>query len=73
MDCDEVVAEMSDKECAYVSLKHMYLMLLKAQEMVLDINPQHHKKEIMNYLSSIEHDLLMMNDKDTCIDADLFR
>lgn len=64
---------MSEKEvCANISLKRMYLMLLKAQEMVLDINPQYKKKEILNYLSSIEHDILMLNDKDNRVDRDLF-
>ena len=59
-------------ECANISLKRMYLILLKAQEMVLDTNPQYKKKEILNYLSSIEHDILMLNDKDNRVDRDLF-
>ena len=58
--------------CANISLKRMYLILLKAQEMVLDNNPQYNKKEILNYLTSIEHDILMLNDKDNCVDRDLF-
>ena len=67
---------MSEKEvcdvCANISLKRMYIILLKTQEMVLDINPQYNKKEILNYLSSIEHDILMLNDKDNRVDRDLF-
>ena len=67
---------MTEKEvcdvCANISLKRMYLILLKTQEMVLDINPQYHKKEILNYLTSIEHDILMLNDKDNRVDRDLF-
>ena len=59
--------------CANISLKRMYLILLKAQELVLDINPQYNKKEILNYLTSIEHDILMLNDKDNCVDRDLFK
>lgn len=59
-------------ECANISLKRMYLMLLRTQEMVLDINPQYKKKEILNYLSSIEHDILLLNDKGNCVDRDLF-
>ena len=39
--------------------------------MVLD-TPQYHKKEILNYLSSIEHDILMLNDKNNHVDRDLF-
>ena len=58
--------------CANISLKRMYLILLKAQEMVLDSNPQYNKKEILNYLTSIEHDILMLNDKDNRVDRDLF-
>ncbi len=58
--------------CANISLKRMYLILLKVQEMVLDNNPQYHKEEILNYLTSIEHEILMLNDKDNCVDRDLF-
>ena len=68
---------MTEKEevceiCAKISLKRMYLLLLKTQEIILDINPQYNKKEMMNYLSSIEHDILMLNDKNNCISRDLF-
>ena len=70
------VSGMSEKEvcdeCANISLKRMYLILLKAQELVLDINPQYKKKEILNYLVSIEHEILMLNDKGNCLDRDLF-
>ena len=59
--------------CADISLKRMYLMLLKTEEMVLDINPQYKKKEILNYLFSIEDDIIMLNDKDNHIDRDLFK
>ena len=68
---------MTEKEvyeiCADISLKRMYLMLLKTEEMVLDINPQYNKKEILNYLSSIEEDIIMLNDKSNHIDRDLFK
>ena len=67
---------MTEKEVcdvrANISLKRMYIILLKTQEMVLDINPKYNKKEILNYLSSIEHDILMLNDKDKRLDRDLF-
>lgn len=59
--------------CANISLKRVYLMLLKTQEMVLDINPQYKKKEILNYLCSIEHDIRLLNDKGNCVDRDLFK
>lgn len=68
---------MTEKEvcdvCANISLKRIYLILLKTQEMVLDINPQYNKKEILSYLTSIEHDILMLNDKHNNIDRDLFK
>ena len=68
---------MTEKEvceiCADISLKRMYLMLLKTEEMVLDINPQYNKKEILNYLFSIEDDIIMLNDKGNHIDRDLFK
>ena len=68
---------MTEKEvcemCADISLKRIYLMLLKTQEMVLDINPKYKKKEILNYLSSIEHDIILLNDKDNHVDRDLFK
>lgn len=65
--------EYKPEVCANVSLKRMYLLLLKTQEIVLDINPQHNKKEILDNIVSIEQDILMMNDKNNCIDRDLFR
>ena len=68
---------MSEKEvcdeCANISLKRMYLILLKAQEIVLDTNPQYKKKEILNYLFTIEHGILLLNDKGNRVDRDLFR
>lgn len=58
--------------CANISLKRMFLILLKTQEMVLENNPQYKKKEILNLLTSIEHDILLLNDNDNRIDRDLF-
>ena len=68
---------MSKKEevcevCTNISLKRIYLLLLKTQEIILYNNPQYNKKEIMNYLSSIEHDIRMLNDKNNHINRDLF-
>jgi len=71
MECDKIVAEMPDKVCAHVSLKRMFRLLLDAQSEMLNDRPD--KAKVLRLLSSVEHDLLMMNDKDTCIDADLFR
>ncbi len=59
--------------CANISLKRMYLILLKTQEMILDNNPQYKKKEILNHLTSIEHDILLLNDNDNRVDRDLFK
>ena len=60
-------------ECANISLRGMYLRLLKTQELVLDINPQYNKKEILYHLVRIERDILMLNDENNCVDRDLFR
>ena len=59
--------------CADISLKRMYIVLLRAQEMILDINPQYKKKDILSLLSSIEHDILLLNDKNNSISRDLFK
>ena len=58
-------------ECARISTKRMYIMLLIAQEKLLQntIN----KKEIISLLSSIEHDILLLNDKDNSFERDLFQ
>lgn len=58
--------------CAEISTKRMYLILLKAQEMILKNDPQHKKREIVRLLSRIEHDILMLNDKNNSINRDLF-
>lgn len=58
--------------CAEISTKRMYLILLKTQEMILENNPQYKKREIVNLLASIEHDILMLNDKNNSISRDLF-
>lgn len=69
----EMIEKTDDIEiCAEISTKRMYLILLKAQEMILENNPQHKKKEIVSLLSSIEHDILMLNDKNNSINRDLF-
>ena len=60
------------EECAEISTKRMYLILLKAQEMILENNPQYKKREIVSLLSSVEHDILMLNDKNNSINRDLF-
>ena len=59
--------------CANISLKRMFLILLKTQEMVLEDNPQYKKKEILNHLTSIEHDIILLNDNDNQVDRDLFK
>lgn len=64
--------EGKDIVCADISLKRMYLILLRTQEMILENNSQYNKREIVSYLSSIEQDILLLNDKDNCISRDLF-
>ena len=56
---------------AEVSTKKMFLLLLKAQEMTLENNRD--KREILQLLSSVEHDVLLINDANNSIDRDLFR
>lgn len=58
-------------ECARISTKRIYTILLKVQEMILQNNID--KKEIISLLSSIEHDILLLNDKDNSIGRDLFQ
>lgn len=58
-------------ECARISTKRIYTILLKVQEMILQNNID--KKEIISLLSSIEHDILLLNDKDNSIERDLFQ
>lgn len=60
------------EECAKISTKRMYLILLKAQEMILEINPQYKKREILTLLSSVTHDVKMLDDENNSINRDLF-
>lgn len=74
-----VVINMSEKSvcecdkcdiCAEISTKRMYLMLSKAQERLLHNTID--KKEIINYIISVKHDVLMLDDKNNSIRRDLF-
>lgn len=58
-------------ECAVISTKRMYLMLSKAEEKLLQNTID--KKEIAFLLSSVKHDILLMDDKDNQIECDLFK
>ena len=58
--------------CAEINVKRIYMILLKIQEMILENNSQYNKKEIIQLLSSIEHDILMLNDENNSICRDLF-
>lgn len=57
-------------ECAAISLKRMYLHLLKAQELLLDNS---NKNEIMRLLVYVEQELLLLNDETNSVERDLFR
>jgi len=59
------------KMAAQISLKRMYMCLLKAQEILLDTYPD--KRKALRLLVDVEQDLLMMNDEDNFIDRDLLR
>lgn len=56
--------------CAEISTKRMFLMLMKAQELIL----QNHndKREILTLLSGVIHDIRMLDDKNNCISRDLY-
>lgn len=56
--------------CAQISTKRMFLMLMKAQELIL----QNHidKREILSLLSSVTHDVRMLDDENNCISRDLY-
>ena len=58
--------------CAEISTKRMFLLLMKAQEMILENNPQYKKREILTLLSSVTHDVKMLDDKNNRINRDLF-
>lgn len=56
--------------CAEISTKRMFLLLIKAQELIL----QNHndKREILTLLSSVTHDVRMLDDKNNHISRDLY-
>jgi hypothetical protein len=74
-----VVYKMTEKTnnaeiCAEISTKRMYILLLKAKEMILEDNPKYYfKKEILSLLSTVEHEILMLNDENNNICRDLFK
>jgi len=57
--------------CAQISLKRIYLCILRAQEILLDDLPN--KREALQWLVSIEQDIRLMNDEDNRIERDLFK
>jgi hypothetical protein len=60
--------------CTEISTKRMYILILKAQEKILEDNPQYkYKKEILSLLSTVEHEILMLNDENNNICRDLFK
>lgn len=59
------------RECANISTKRMYLMLLNAEQHLLENTVD--KTLIMSLLGSVKHDVLMLNDKDNLIERDLYR
>ena len=58
-------------ECASISTKRMYIILLTVQEKLLQNTID--KKEIISLLSSLEHDVMLLNDLDNSIECDLFK
>ena len=65
IDCKEYT------ECANISTKRMYIMLLHAEQHLLENTVD--KTLILSLLDSVKHDVLMLNDKDNSIERDLYR
>lgn len=59
------------RECVNISTKRMYLMLLNAEQHLLENTVD--KTLIMSLLRSVKHDVLMLNDKDNSIERDLYK
>ena len=59
------------RECANISTKRMYIMLLNAEQHLLENTVD--KTLILSLLDSVKHDVLMLNDKDNSIERDLYR
>lgn len=58
-------------ECAVISTKRMYVLLLKAQEMLLQNKID--KEEISWLLDSLSHDVSLLNDENNVVERDLFK
>lgn len=56
--------------CAEISTKRMFLLLMKAQELILENHND--KREILTLLSSVIHDVRMLDDKNNHINRDLY-
>lgn len=56
--------------CAEISIKRMFLLLMKAQELILENHND--KREILTLLSSVTHDVRMLDDKNNHISRDLY-
>jgi hypothetical protein len=60
--------------CTEISTKRMYILILKAQEKILEDNPQYYfKKEILSLLGAVEQEILKLNDENNNICRDLFK
>lgn len=57
--------------CASISTKRMYLNILRIQEIILETN-NIDKKEILNYINSIQHDIQLINDIHNHIERDIY-
>ena len=68
---DEKCEPVEYRECAVISTKRMYRMLLEVESLLLTNNRQHNE-EIIRLLASLEHDILLLNDKDNSIMCDLY-
>ena len=57
-------------ECAVISLKRMEIIVLEIQAKIL--KEDYGKREIMDLLSSLDHDIHLLNDAGNSISRDLY-
>ena len=55
---------------AQISTKRMYILLLTVQHKLLENTID--KKELLNFISNVQHDVKLLNDKDNSILRDLY-
>ena len=70
MDIENVKCSDEPMCVAQISTKRMYILLLTVQHKLLENTID--KKELLNLLSMVQHDVKLLNDKDNSILRDLY-